>query len=376
MSLTEFMIKALKASDTAKKVADEHGLYLFVTPSASKLWRMDYRYAGKRKTLSFGAWPKITLSTARGLRDKAKAALKDGLDPSNYQGSVHNSFEAVARDWIDAQHWVGGYHSRVMVRFEQDVFPVFGKIRIDHVEGKKVLEALRAVEDRGSLEIAKRLRQHISAVFRYAVASGIAERDPAADIKAAMKPSSRPKHRAMLPSKELADFMQSLETYDGEPSTAAALKLIVHTFVRTSELRFAKWDEIESDLWRIPADRMKMRREHLVPITDQVRAILDAQPRTSPYIVPGNNGKPMSQNTMIFAMYRLGYHSRATVHGFRSLASTTLNESGLWRSDAIERQLAHDDSSVRGVYNAAQYIDERRRMMEWWSNWISQQVPS
>jgi integrase len=220
------------------------------------------------------------------------------------------------------------------------------------------------VEDRGALEVARRDLQHISHIFRYAIASGRAARNPAADIKGALRPQPRVKHRAALRERDLPEFFAKLQTYDGEEQTRLAIELVVHTFVRTAELRFAHKSEFEGDLWRIPAERMKMKREHIVPLSFQAKRILDRLMT----VTSGNVLAPMSENTMLYAMYRMGYHGRATIHGFRGTASTILNESGLWNRDWIERQLAHvPEDKVRSAYNAAEYLPDRRRMMTWYS---------
>jgi integrase len=253
---------------------------------------------------------------------------------------------------------------------EADVFAKLGTKRPSEISAPEVLKLLRAVEARGALDVAKRVRQYISAIFRYAIATGRADRDPSADVKDALRPKPKAKHMAALTASQVGEFYLRLATYDGSTATALALELAMHTFVRTNELRFAKWSEFEAETWRIPGARMKMGSDLIVPLSSQVQQILGQLPRDSEWVLPGVRG-PMSSNTMLYAMYRMGYHSRATVHGFRSLASTVLNESGLWSPDAIERQLAHVPlNQVRSAYNAAKYIDERTRMMQWWSDWL------
>jgi integrase len=265
---------------------------------------------------------------------------------------------------------------------ERDVFPEIGTRTLDAIGAPDVLDVLRKVEARGALDISKRLRQSIGAVFRFAIAEGKARHNPAADVWQALKPRPKVKHFAALRASELPDLLARIRAYDGQHQTRLALLLTLHTFVRTSETRFAAWHEFEdldgpAPLWRIPASRMKMGREHQVPLSPQVVAILRELREISdgPYLFPGAGGRSvMSQNTMIFALYRMGYHSKLTVHGFRSMASTILNEAHFNR-DWIERQLAHvEDNEVRGAYNAAEWMPGRREMMAWWSNYLDGQA--
>ena len=368
MPLTDTACRNAKPSEKPRKLADAGNMYLLVQPTGARLWRMNYRFAGKQKTLAFGKYPEVSLSEARARREEARRLLASGLDPADPKPVDAVSFEEVGREWLAARNdWSPGHLSRVVSRMEGDIFPQIGHIAVSQIEAPMILAALRKIEDRGAFEIAKRLRQTIGQVMRYAIATGRASRDPAADLRGAMKPSPRVRHMAALRGKDLPEFMEKLAAYDGDPRTRLAIELVMRTFVRTGELRLARWSEIEGDLWRIPEDRMKMGREHVVPLTRQTLAVLE-QLRALP-----NDGFicKMSENTMLFAMYRMGYHSRATIHGFRSTASTILNESGLWSPDAIERQLAHVPGNVvRSAYNAAQYLPERWKMMEWWSDYL------
>lgn len=328
---------------------------------------MNFRFGGKQKTLAFGAYPAVGLAEARRRRDDARAKLAAGVDPTApTEVVVGPTFQDIASEWIIAQQlrWKSTYTGRLISRLEQNIYPAFGHVLIRSVDAPTILSALRSVEDRGAIETAKRLRQLIGQIMRYAIATGRAERDPAADLKGALKPSPQVKHMAALREKALPEFFEKLAAYDGDETTRLALLLTVHTMVRTNEIRFARWDEIDGDIWRIPAARMKMGRDHIVPLTPRVLELLNRLHALSKSVMIC----PMSENTMIYAMYRMGYHSRATVHGFRSTASTILNESGLWTPDAIERQLAHvPGNTIRAAYNAAQYLPERRRMMEWYS---------
>lgn len=383
MPLTDAACRGAKPDPSGKprKLPDGGGLLLFVSPSGGRLWRMRYRFEGKEKVLSFGAYPDVKLTDARALRDKAKRALAEGRDPgANAKAALTapagDTFEAVAREWIKAQSatWSTAHSARILSRFERDVFKAIGSIAVAEVTAPQILAMLRPVEDRAP-DVAGRIRMTTGAIMRYAIATGRASRDPAADLRGALKPTPRVKHMARIEAGELSGFLWKLARYDGEAQTRHAIEFVMHTFVRTNELRFGRWSEIEGDQWRIPGTRMKMGRDHIVPLTRQSLAIL-AKLKTfasdSAWIVPGGrSGKPISENTMLFGMYRLGYHGRATIHGFRGLASTVLNESGLWSVDAIEKQLAHEPKDkVRRAYNAAQLLPERKRMLEWWSDYI------
>ena len=300
--------------------------------------------------------------------------LAAGLDPANPKPVDSVNFEEVAREWIKSRiDWSPAHLSRIMSRIEDDLIPEFGHIAVSQLDAPTILAALRKVEGRGALEVAKRLRQTIGQIMRYAIATGRASRDPAADLRGAMKPSPRVRHMAALRENDLPEFLNKLDAYEGDLRTRLAIELVMRTFVRTGEIRGARWSEIDGDLWRIPEARMKMGREHVVPLPPQTLDVLERlKALGDPEFVCR-----MSENTMLYAMYRMGYHSRATIHGFRSTASTILNESGLWSPDAIERQLAHVPGNVvRSAYNAAQYLPERRKMMAWWNDFLDQKKAS
>jgi integrase len=286
----------------------------------------------------------------------------------------------VAEEWfsLNENRWVKIYSSRLRGRLEGDLLPALGTRPIAQIEPLEILEAIRKIEKRDAVEMAKRVMQMASGVFRYGVATGRCVRDPTVDLRGALMPPRAAKRRTALPAIELPAFMDALEAYDGEPVTKFGMKLLVHTFVRTSELRFARWAEFEGldgkePIWRIPASRMKMRRDHLVPLAPQaVTTLAQLKTRTgcSEYLFPAATKLGViSENTLLFALYRMGYHSRATVHGFRSTASTVLNEAQFNR-DWIEMQLAHFDGSVRGVYNAAEWLPGRRQMLNWWAKYL------
>ena len=386
MKLTDVQIRKLRPGSRPYKVSDGAGLFLFVTPAGGRLWRLGYRHQGRQKELSFGAYPSITLRRARELRDAAKDDLARGVDPAEARrrekqrerAAIGATFEAVGRDWFNSQSskWVPTYSNRIWSRLEDDVFPVIGTRPIAELLPLELLDVVRPIEARGAVEMAKRVLGFCGQICRYAVARGLIPRDPTQDLRGALRAREPVKRRSALKAPELPAFLDALSRYDGQRSTVLALRLIVLTFVRTGELRFANWSEIEDldgprPLWRVPAERMKMRSEHLVPLAPQAVAIFKELPRSSDMIFAARTGSGViSENTLIYALYRIGYKSRATVHGFRSTASTILNEAGFNR-DWIERQLAHSDrDEVRAAYNAAEYLENRRQMMEWWARYI------
>jgi len=385
MPLSDATCRNAKGRDKPYKLSDGGGLYLYVTPNGSRLWRQKYRFNGKEKLLSFGPYPAIRITEAREKSEAAKRQLANGLDPAlglvaedARAAGDGETFKTIADEWLRGmnERWAAAHALRVGSRLRDDVYPHIGDMPIDSIGAPDVLAMLRKIEERGALEMAKRVCQSCGQVFRYAIATGRAERDPTGDLRGALKPSPRVRHQAKLPANELPEFVRRLRAYEGDPVTPLALEFLIHTWTRTGEVRGAEWSEIDGDLWRIPAERMKMSRDHLVPLTPQSQAILarlKAIGRGSAYIAPGVLGGMMSANTLIYALYRMGYHSRATVHGFRGTASTLANESGLFRADVIERQLAHvPGDAVRSAYNAAEYLAERRAMMTWWSNHLDE----
>ncbi|MAI89210.1 integrase arm-type DNA-binding domain-containing protein [Ponticaulis sp.] len=391
MPLTETACKNAKSDKTLKKLSDGGGLQLHIKPNGSKLWRLAYRFQGKQKTISFGAYPIVTLKEARKRRDAAKEFLSNGVDPSAHRqaekakliSESEHTFKKLALEWFENRKhsWTPGYSDRLLSRMEADLFPKLGHRPIKEIEPPELLQVIRAIEDRGAIEMAKRVLQAASHVFRYAIACNIASRDPSQDLRGALKTPPPTKHRTALKAQDLPNFFEALAQYDGERQTVLGLKLIMHTFLRTNELRLGRWEEIEdwdtsTPIWRIPASRMKMRAEHIVPITEPVREILVQLKEISgsnEFMFPSITKRTgvMSENTLIFAIYRLGYHSKATVHGFRGTASTILNEHQ-FNSDWIERQLAHvERNEVRAAYNSALYLPQRRNMMEWWSAYLN-----
>lgn len=393
MPLNDTAIRNAKARGEPFKISDGGGLHLLVQPNNSRLWRLAYRFAGKQKTLALGSYPTVTLAKAREMRDSAKRLLADGVDPSAQKrrdklaarAAGDATFKALALEYLDnRRHTLTPlYADQLLRRLEADVFPQLGTRPIVEIDAPELLDVLRKIEKRGVLEQARRLRQSVGQVFRYAMITGRAKHDPSTALKGALKPKGRQKHYTPMPRDELPAFLRGLALYDGDPRTALALRLIVLTMVRTTELRAARWEEFErldgrEPLWRIPAERMKARFEHLVPLSSQavaalaeLRALPGAKSNGFLFPSPSREGC-MSNNTMLFALYRMGWHGRATVHGFRGVASTILNEMG-FPGDWIERQLAHDErDDVRGAYNSAQYLPGRRKMLQRWSDWLDE----
>jgi integrase len=385
-SLSEAAVRNAKPKDKPYKLADGEGLFLLVLPNGAKYWRLRYFFAGKEKLLAVGVYPHVSLSDARQRKIEARKALAAGYDPGKLKkeqkrqaiAKYSNTFEDVAREWLEKRtmHLASSTRSVKVKRLESYVFPSLGSMAIAEINAPDVLEMVRKVEKRGTLEIAKRLLQVTGQVFAYAIATGRATRNPVPDLRGALQ-TPVVKHRAFLKEKELPEFLMKLELYDGHPQTKIALGLLLLTFVRTTELRAAKWEEIDwkKAEWRIPGSRMKMREEHIVPLSKQALALLKELQHhsgTRDYLFPNTHSANgfMSENTMLYALYRMGYHSRTTGHGFRSTASTILNENG-FRSDVIEKQLAHSErDNVRAAYNHAQYLTERRDMMQWWADHI------
>ncbi|MBU1417831.1 MAG: integrase arm-type DNA-binding domain-containing protein [Proteobacteria bacterium] len=394
--LTAIQIRNLKPKDKPFTLADGGGLSVHVTPAGVVSWRYRYRYNGKATTQVLGNFPEMTLAEARSSHQRSRSLLRDGVNPTAekklkkleeekeiLQQTIKskNTFQAVAEDWIEQQgdKWGTNHTKAVLKTLERDAFPSIGDTRIDTLTPPQILTVIRTIEARGSYEIASKVLQRIAAVCRYAVQTGMAMYNPAADMRGVLK-TRRVVHRAALQENELSAFLQRLHSSNEHVITKAALLFTIHTAARTGEVRFAIWKEIDisSREWRIPAERMKMKLPHTVPLTDQTVMILEAMRAHS---VNGDEGlifpgiktpyKPLSENTMLYAMYRLGYHSRATVHGFRAVFSTIANESGLFDKDAIERQLAHQEGNkVRAAYHRSEYLTERRKMMEWWSAYL------
>jgi integrase len=378
---------ATSAGKALRKLSDGQGLQLWIHADGRKYWRLRYWIGGKEKALSLGVYPEVTLKQARLRRDAERKRLADGLDPSAERRAeklrarlaAENSFEAVAREWYAKQlhTWVPNHSSDVLRRLDSNLFPALGQRPIAQIDAPELLAAVRRIESRGAYDLAHRVLQVCGQVFRYGIATGRCTRDLAADLRGALTPHVK-KNQAAVRPEDLPALLRAIATYDqlGDRQTMLALRLLALTFVRTGELIGATWTEIDRDaaLWIIPAARMKARAEQLVPLSRQALAILEELEtlcRGSRFVFPGRNrDKPISNNTMLFALYRLGYKGKMTGHGFRAVASTILNEQG-WRPDVIERQLAHAErNEVRGAYNRAEYLPERIKLMQAWADYV------
>lgn len=371
MALTEAECRKAGPQDKPYILSDGGGLQLYVLTSGRKSWRFAVRIGARTTTIVLGHHPEMSLAQARRARDRKREDIARGEVPvSGFRPLKGERFRDIGELWIKhmSASWKPDYRKRVEARFEADLYPLLGDVRVGDVTSAMVLDALRQIEARGAHELARRMRQNLGQVFRYAIAAGLAERDPTADLQDALRPAPRVQHRTALGPGDLPEFLAALRAYQGEPRTVLSLRIIMHTFVRSGELRGAAWRELEGDLWRIPAARMKAGEEHLVPLSPQAQQLFAELRATDP---KGKSVPYVSENTMLFALYRMGYKGRATVHGFRGLASTVLNESGLWRPDVIERQLAHQPkNAVRAAYDRALLLPERVEMMRWYSDWL------
>ena len=387
--LTDTEIRKIKPNEKPLKISDGGGLFLLVTPQGGKLWRLAYRLAGKQKTLALGAYPAVSLAEARAKRDEAKKQLANGIDPSKAkraakeadQNAAANGFEVIAREWhrMHMANKTEDHANKTLSNLEKDAFPWLGKQPITTIEAPDVLAVVRRIEQRGANEIAKKVKRSIGQVFRYAIATGRASRNPVPDLQGALTPTTVKHHSAITEPNEIGALLRACEGYTGNFVTRCALRLSFLVMLRPGEVRKAEWSEIdlERSEWRIPADKMKMRDEHIVPLSRQAIAIFEEiKPLTGSgrFVFPSvrSHARPMSENTITGALRRLGYTgAEMTAHGFRGMASTRLNEAHLFHPDAIERQLAHGErDSVRAAYNRAQYLPERVKMMQWWADYL------
>lgn len=388
MPLTEIAIRKAKPADKPVRLFDGGGLYLEVAPNGGRWWRLKFRHSGKEKRLSLGTYPTTSLKEARERREEARKQLAAGVDPSEARKAAKaakrhealNTLEAVARAWLDhrADAWIDKTRAVILASLENDVFPIIGVRPISDVQPADIRDLVKGIEARGASETAGRVFQRLRSVFRYAIAHDLVATDPTYPLKPAeiFKPR-KVTHRAALSERDVPVFLQRLMAYEGDPTTAAALALLMLTAVRPGELRGARWDEIDTtrSLWRVPAERMKMKTEHTVPLSTQALSVLEGiRPLSGSgalvFPSPFYPGKPLSDGTLNSALARMGYKGIATAHGFRTLFSTCANEGG-WNRDYIEKQLAHEDrDDVRGAYNRAQWISERTKMMQWWADRI------
>lgn len=388
MPLTDIKVKTAKPMDKAYKLTDGGGMYLLVKPNGSKYWRLKYRFVSKEKMLSIGVYPDVSLADARQKRDEARKVLAAGGDPGEVKKadklaqklSTENTFEAIAREWHKqkADRWSLRYRDEIIDTFEKDIFPYLGRRPIAEIKPMELLETLRRLERRGALEKMRKVRQRCGEVFRYAIVTGRAEYNPAPDLATALA-TPKKTHFPFLTVEELPYFIKDLAGYTGSIITKTATQIIMQTGVRTQELRFARWEDIdfEKRLWEIPPEVMKMKRPHIVPLSEQVVELFQSlKPLTGmyPLVFVGRNDrtKPISKESINQVIELLGYKGRLTGHGFRHTMSTILHEQG-FNSAWIETQLAHvDKNAIRGTYNHAHYLDGRRQMMQWYADFIDE----
>ena len=389
MPLTDTAVRAAKPQAKTRKLFDGGGLYLEVSPAGGKWWRWKYRFGGKEKRLSLGVYPDVSLKSARERRDAVRQQLAADIDPGQARKAQKlalagaDSFEAIAREWHVkfSPGWVASHGDRILRRFENDLFPWLGKRPVASIRAPELLPVLRRIESRGAVETAHRAMQNCGQVFRYAIATGRAERDPTGDIRGALPPPKERHHASIIEPKRIGELLRAIDTYEGFFVTKCALRLAPLVFVRPGELRRARWPEIDLDEaeWRIPADRMKMREPHIVPLSRQAvdilrelepltnRRVLSIKPDAPSFVFPSarSSERPMSENAVLAALRRMGYtKEEMTGHGFRSMASTLLHEHG-WNHQVIERQLAHAErNAVSAAYNFAEHLPERRKMMQ------------
>lgn len=396
MPLTDSAARNAKPREDGKpaKLADSLGLTLLVMPNGSKYWRLKYRFLGKEKLLALGVYPEVSLKEARLKRDEARKLIAEGTDPGAKRRedkltakiAAANTFEAITREWHtkESHEWSTAHATRVMSAMEAHIFPFIGQRPITEIKPLELLEVLRRLERAGSIETTSRLRQRCSAVFRLAILTGRCENDPAATLSDALK-TQQPAPRKALKQEEIPNFLCSLEKYDGHKQTKLMMELMLLTFTRVGEMAQAKWEEIDFDaaLWTIPPEHRKLQEKskktappHLVPLSTRAVAVLRELHTISggrKHIFPNRNdpSRAMSPETLRRALHRMGFKGKADVHGFRSTASTILNESG-FNPDAIERQLSHAErDKVRAAYNRAEYLAERRNMLQWWADFLT-----
>lgn len=387
--LNDTGIRKAKATEKPQKLTDGGGLYLLLNPNGSRWWRFDYRFNGKRKTLSMGTYPATSLADARGKRDTARKLVASGIDPGEQRKAekaagmerAANSFEVITREWLGKQTWVESYRVKVEAWMSNDVYPYIGSRPVAELNAPDFLKVARRIEERGAIESAHRVMQTCGQAMRYAIATGRANRNPVADLKGALTSPPERHHAAITDPIELGALLRAIDGYSGDPTTRAALKLSALLFVRPGELRHAEWSEIDLDTgeWNIPAGKMKMRQAHLVPLCEQAVAILrelHLLTGRGQYVFPGGRSprRPMSNNAINAALRRMGYSTDAmTAHGFRATARTILDEVLGYRVDYIEHQLAHAVKDPNGrAYNRTAHLLERKKMMQTWADYLDE----
>ena len=394
MPLTNIAVSTVKPRARTRKLFDGGGLYLEVSPAGGKWWRWKYRFGGKEKRISLGVYPDVSLKSARESRDEVRQQLAAGIDPGQARKAQKlavagaDSFEAIAREWHAkfSPGWVASHGDRILRRFEHDLFPWLGERPVADIRAPEVLSVLRRIENRGAVETAHRAMQNCGQVFRYAIATGRAERDPIADIRGALPPPKERHHASIIEPKRIGELLHAIDTYTGFFVTKCALRLAPLVFVRPGELRRAQWPEIDlhEAKWRIPAHRMKMREPHIVPLSRQsvdilreleplTNRVLSLKPDAPSFVFPSarSAARPMSENAVLAALRRMGYtKDEMTGHGFRTMASTLLHERG-WNHQVIKCQLAHAErNAVSTAYNFAEHLPERRKMMQAWADYL------
>lgn len=391
MALSVARIDNAKPQDRNYRLTDGRGLYLEVSTSGGKWWRFKYRFNGKEKRISLGTYPEVSLKKARDRREEARSMIADGVDPAANRRALRearaeaaaNSFEKIAREWhrLNESKWTGRHADRVLSRLKNEVFPWLGLEPISEIEAPALLRCLRRIEDRGAVYTAHRVRSLCSQVFRYAIVTSRASRDPAADLVGALKPHQTKHYATITDPRQIGPLLRAIDGYQGTFVVRSALKLAPLVFMRPGNLRAARWSEIDFNAreWRVPVEGMKSDRQHIVPLSRQALGILkDLHPKTSEegdFVFPNRDraNAPISENTLNAGLRRLGYSKEdLTSHGLRHMASTLLHERG-WTSEAIERQLAHvDKNKTRATYNYAEYLAERRDMMQAWADYLDE----
>jgi integrase len=387
--LSDPKIKKAKPQQKPITLFDGGGLFLLVTPTGGKLWRFKYRFANKEKMLSLGSYPEISMTAARRKREEARSLVANGIDPGEVRKAqkaagiavTENGFEVVAREWHGKfyHRWTPGHAQKLMRRLEVDVFPWVGKRPIGEVKAPELLSVLRRVESRGTLDTAHRVKILAGQIFRYAIATGRAERDPSADLKGALPPKRQTHLAAVTEPKETAGLLRAIDDYQGSFIVKCALQLGALFFVRPGELRHAEWSEIDLDagVWAIPGVKMKMKQPHIVPLSRQAVEILNSlKPLTGSgrYVFPSHRStlRAMSNNAILAALRRMGYtKDEMTGHGFRAMARTILDEILHVRVEYIEHQLAHTVRDPNGrAYNRTAHLEERKKMMQQWGDYL------
>ncbi|MEO6927049.1 MAG: integrase arm-type DNA-binding domain-containing protein [Rhodanobacter sp.] len=389
MALTDTTIRTAKPTTKPQRLFDGGGLYLEVSPAGGKLWRLKYRHGGKEKRLALGAYPDTRLKDAREKRDAARKLLAAGVDPGEQRKAAKaageeraaNSFEVIAREWFAKHepHWTLGHSSKVIARLEKDAFPWLGGRPIADITAKELLATVNRIVDRGAVETAHRVLQYCSQVTRYAIATGRAERNPAADLRGALPPVKQTHRAAITEPHAIGGLLRAIDAYQGSFVTRCALRLAPLLFVRPGELRHAEWAEFDLDAaqWNLPAEKMKMREPHLVPLAPQAVAVLrelQALTGSGRYLFPSARSpqRPMSDNAVLSALRRMGYaNDEMSGHGFRAMARTVLDEVLHFRPDYIEHQLAHAVKDPNGrAYNRTAHLAERSKMMAAWAEYL------